>query len=421
MTTSPNTNYFNSAKYLIEVIQALSKAHNLEDITRVVRIAARELTNADGATFVLREGENCFYAEENAISPLWKGKRFPMEICISGWVMKNAKSVIIGDIYKDARIPVEAYRPTFVKSLLMVPIRTQSPIGAIGNYWATPYNPTLEQIEILQALADSTSIAMENVKLYSELEQRVKDRTQELEQANSELEAFSYSVSHDLRTPLRHISGFIELLQNNESSNISEKSKRYINIISESSKKMGTLIDELLSFSQMGKADICSTEIELNPMVEEVIRNQTEMLEKTNITWVIGALPTIKADFAMLEVVLNNLISNAIKYTSTKSEPRVEIGFLTSKPENEGNKGNKGNEQEIIFIHDNGVGFDMQYAEKLFGVFQRLHNDNEFKGIGIGLATVKRIIERHNGRVWAESELGKGTTFYFSLPKLNTK
>jgi len=172
---------------LVGVVQELSLARDLGAVMAVVRRAARELTGADGATFVLRDGDQCYYAEENAISPLWKGRRFPMSLCISGWVMLNRQSTVIEDIFTDPRIPVEAYRPTFVRSLAMVPIRTREPIGAIGNYWARPYRPSREQVAILQALADSTAVAMENVQIYGELEQRVSDRTAALREANEQL------------------------------------------------------------------------------------------------------------------------------------------------------------------------------------------------------------------------------------------
>ena len=172
---------------LVGVVQELSLARDLDAVTAVVRRAARELTGADGATFVLRDGDQCYYAEENAISPLWKGRRFPMGLCISGWVMLNRRSTVIEDIFTDPRIPIEAYRPTFVRSLVMVPIRTREPIGAIGNYWARPYRPSPDQVAILQALADSTAVALENVQIYGELEQRVRDRTAALQEANEQL------------------------------------------------------------------------------------------------------------------------------------------------------------------------------------------------------------------------------------------
>jgi diguanylate cyclase (GGDEF)-like protein len=175
-----------------------------------VRKAARELTGCDGATFVLRDNGKCHYADEDAIEPLWKGSRFPMEMCISGWAMLNKQPAVIPDIYVDPRIPHAAYRPTFVKSLVMVPIRQLDPIGAIGNYWAEHRQPTDEEVRLLQALADSASIAMENVQVYAELEARVKARTAELEKANAEIQQVSIT---DAMTGLRNRRGFYLLAE----------------------------------------------------------------------------------------------------------------------------------------------------------------------------------------------------------------
>src|SRR5262245_24907567 len=174
---------------LVEVVQRLSLARDLPTVQDIVRRAARRLTGADGATFVLRDGDRCFYADEDAIAPLWKGQRFPMSACISGWAMIHRRSVAIEDIYADDRIPHDAYRPTFVKSLVMVPIRTLDPIGAIGNYWAQQHPPTEEEIKLLQALADTTAVALENIRVFTELEDRVRARTAELTDANRRLEA----------------------------------------------------------------------------------------------------------------------------------------------------------------------------------------------------------------------------------------
>jgi diguanylate cyclase (GGDEF)-like protein len=182
--TSHSAAYVKGMERLLPAVQELSLARDIEGVQRVVRSAARELTGADGATFVLRDGPNCFYADEDAISPLWKGRRFPLETCISGWSMLNRQPAVIPDIYEDARIPADAYRPTFVQSLVMVPIRTVDPVGAIGNYWAKKRQPSEEEVRLLQALADCTSIAIENIRNFSDLEQRVRDRTAELQRAH---------------------------------------------------------------------------------------------------------------------------------------------------------------------------------------------------------------------------------------------
>jgi GAF domain-containing protein len=177
-----------SLEQLVTVVQELSLARSLDTVMQIVRREARRLTGADGATFILREGDQCYYAEEDAIAPLWKGRRFPMELCISGWVMLNRTPAVIPDISSDPRIPADAYLPTFVQSLVIVPIRTIAPVGAIGNYWAERRQPTPAEVNLLQALADTTAVALENVQVYHELEQRVRSRTAQLEQTVDQLQ-----------------------------------------------------------------------------------------------------------------------------------------------------------------------------------------------------------------------------------------
>src|SRR6218665_719991 len=180
---------------LVKAVQELSLARDVSRVMEIVRSVSRELTGADGASFVLKDNDMCYYADEEAIAPLFKGQRFPLRMCISGWSMINKRHVTIGDIYLDPRIPHEVYRPTFVKSLLMVPIRKINPVGAIGNYWAKYHLPTEEEITVLQSLADITAVTLENINVYAELEERVRQRTRDLEEMNRELESFSYSVS----------------------------------------------------------------------------------------------------------------------------------------------------------------------------------------------------------------------------------
>ncbi|CAN5873336.1 hypothetical protein BH10ACT9_BH10ACT9_58600 [soil metagenome] len=205
-----DTAYLHGMERLVQAVQELSLARTLEDVQRIVRTAARELTGCDGATFVLRDNGKCYYADEDAIEPLWKGSRFPMEICISGWAMLNREAAVISDIYVDDRIPHEAYRPTFVKSLVMVPIRKLDPVGAIGNYWAYQRQPSEQEVSLLQALANATAVAMENVQILSELEQRVLDRTAELETANGEIQKLSIT---DELTGLNNRRGFFLLAE----------------------------------------------------------------------------------------------------------------------------------------------------------------------------------------------------------------
>lgn len=205
-----DSDYVDGMERLVHAIQELSLARTLPDLQRIVRSSARELTGCDGATFVLRDNDSCYYADEDAIAPLWKGSRFPIGSCISGWAMLNRDAAVIPDIYGDPRIPHALYRPTFVKSLVMVPIRKLEPIGAIGNYWASRHQPSDQEVHLLQALADSTSIAMENVRVYSELERRVRDRTAALEDANEEIRRLSVT---DELTGLNNRRGFYLLAE----------------------------------------------------------------------------------------------------------------------------------------------------------------------------------------------------------------
>jgi signal transduction histidine kinase len=233
----------------------------------------------------------------------------------------------------------------------------------------------------------------------------VQSANERLREANEELEAFSYSVSHDLRAPLRHIDGFVDRLSKSPAVTADEKNKRYLGIISQSARHMGNLIDDLLVFSRMGRAEMRQTKVDLAAMVNSVIEGMTEETKNRNIVFNTHDLPIVHGDPIMLQQVFANLIGNAVKYTRTRERAEIEI-TATETPE-----------EFIVLVRDNGVGFDMEYAHKLFGVFQRLHRAEEFEGTGIGLANVRRIIQRHHGRTWAEGKINEGATVYFSLPK----
>jgi len=231
-------------------------------------------------------------------------------------------------------------------------------------------------------------------------------RAVELEASNKELESFAYSVSHDLRAPLRHMVGYSELLQRQASSLLDEKSQRFIRTILESAKRMGNLIDDLLAFSRIGRAETRKTRVDLKQLVEEVVAEIGQDTKGRDIAWKIGELPVCYGDRSMLRLVVVNLVSNAAKFTRMRTPAEIEIGCVDH------------NKKEVeLFVRDNGAGFEMQYIDKLFGVFQRLHLPEQFEGTGIGLATVQRIIHRHGGQVRGEGAVDQGAIFYFSLPK----
>ncbi len=240
--------------------------------------------------------------------------------------------------------------------------------------------------------------------LNRDLERRVSERTAQLENANTELESFSYSVSHDLRAPLRHVQGFVEMLGEELQGGLSAKAERYMKTIASAAGEMGQLIDDLLSFSKMGRAEMRETTVDLDAVVRKTRERLERSVGERRVEWQVEALPRVQGDPAMLNQVLANLLDNAVKYTRPRDPARIEVGC----------SGREG-ERVVLYVRDNGAGFEMKYADKLFGVFQRLHRAEEFEGTGIGLATVRRIVGRHGGRVWAESALDRGSTFYFTV------
>jgi signal transduction histidine kinase len=392
-SSSSSPAYVRGMERLVVVVQELSLARDLATVAAIVRRAARELTGADGATFILRD----------AVGPLWKGRKFPMSACISGWSMIHRRQAVIEDIYADPRIPHDTYRPTFVKSLAMVPVRTLDPIGAIGNYWAQHHRPTEEEVRLLQALADTTAVAFENVQLYAELERRVADRTAELEAVNKELESFSYSVSHDLRAPVRAIGSFCSMIREDHERALDAEARRKLGVIEGEAERMGLLIEGLLDFSRSGRSALKPSQLDMTQMASAMFERLTAA-QSARPELRLGTLPGAAGDRTLIEQVWTNLLGNAIKFSSKKSNAVIEV------------TGTCADGECTYVVSDNGAGFDPRYAANLFGVFQRLHNDSEFPGTGIGLALVQRIVTRHGGRITAESVPGAGATFRFTLP-----
>lgn len=401
---SEASRHMQDSERLVAVVQELSLARDLASVMVIVRRAARRLTGADGANFILREGDLCFHADEDAIAPLWKGKRFPLSACVSGWVMTHRQAAVVDDVFNDPRVPADIYRPTFVKSLAMVPIRSVAPIGAIGNFWAAPHHVTSHELSMLQALADSTSIALENIRLYTELEQRVRDRTAQLEAANEELEAFAYAASHDLRAPLRHICGYSAVLQEDLAGILDEKSKGFLGRIEHATKLMGQLIDDLLGLSQAARTPVNRQRVNLSTAAREICSELQSEAPGRAVEFVIADDLWDECDPGLLLVVLRNLLANAWKFTSQQTHASIEFNRL---PQVDGSF--------HYYVRDNGVGFDMVYANKLFKPFERLNAASKFPGTGIGLTTVRRVVSKHSGRVWVEAELDVGAVFYFTL------
>jgi PAS domain S-box-containing protein len=287
-------------------------------------------------------------------------------------------------------------------------------IGKDGQYRSildrgfVQYNSEGKAVRMVGAMVDVTArrkVEAEASRLSAELEKRVEARTREIATAKEALEAFSYSVSHDLRAPLRHITGFLQLLVRNNFDRLDDEGKRYLKIILEAAQKMAHLIEALLTFARLGQSVLRMEKVDVPALVTEVIHGLEGDLGGRQVHWKIHALPEVQADATLLRQVFYNLIDNALKYTKLKEVSEIEIGAYPK------------DEQTVFFVKDNGVGFNMQYAHKLFCVFQRLHSEGEFEGHGIGLANVKRIVLRHGGQTWADAREGQGATFYFSLPQ----
>jgi len=530
---------------LSSAVTRLAAARDLDAVMAIIRDSARSIAGADGVTFVLREDDRCFYADEDAIGPLWKGQRFPLSQCASGWAILNRETAVIEDVYNDERVPQEAYRKTFVKSMIMVPMRRSDPIGAIGCYWASRYRPDSEEVGLIEALAEAAGTALDSIALYRDLEERVRERTAMLEEANvsiienairiedlynhapcgyhsldengvfveindtelewlgysrgevvgkraftdfvtdeskmfflqnfpqfkergfirdmefeiirhdgttlpvlvsatairdaegrylrsrstvmdfsevknardklgryaarleesnRELESFSYSVSHDLRAPLRSIDGFSQVILEDYRERLDDTGRDYLGRIRAATMRMAQLIDDILKLSRLGRADMRYERVDLGAMAEAVMAELRARDPGRAADILIDKNLDAVGDPALLKVVLDNLLGNAWKFTSRRKKARIQFGMLENGASRE------------FFIRDNGVGFNMIYADKLFGPFQRLHRTEEFEGTGIGLALARRIIGRHGGVIRVESEEGKGTCFYFTVP-----
>ena len=276
----------------------------------------------------------------------------------------------------------------------------------VASRWSLQRDQQRRPVAILETGNDITARKSWEEEMQA-LNQELAKRSSALEASNKELEAFAYSISHDLRAPLRHTAGFAELLCKSAAASLDEKSQRYLKMIQEAANRMGSLIDDLLGFSRISRAEAHYCNLSLQQLVQEAMAEVGQDVKDRKIVWKIDPLPEWYGDRSMLRLALVNLISNAVKFSRTRPQAKIEVGCTENK-----------HDHVVLFVRDNGVGFDMKYSNKLFGVFQRLHPQEAFEGTGIGLATVQRIVHRHGGRVWAEGTVGGGATFYFSLSKI---
>ncbi len=380
---------------LINVIQALSTCRDLDSIVAVLRGAARRLTGADGITVVLRDGDNCHYAEEDAVGPLWKGRRFPMKTCISGWCMLNAEAAVIEDIYDDPRIPHDAYRPTFVKSLAMVPIRKEEPIGAIGAYWKDNHLATEDELAVLEALGGSASTAFANVQLIAMLND-----------ANRRKDEFISMLGHELRNPLAPIRNALQLIQRSPGkapAEVCEMMERQI-------RHLVRIVDDLLDASRVANGQIVlkSETVDLGRLLRECLADRQTQFKKAGLildTSGLDGQECVVGDPTRLTQIFANIIDNSIKFTPAGGRVAVALscddGYVK------------------ISIADNGEGIDGKLLSQLFETFAQADRSlaRTKGGLGLGLSIVRGLTVLHGGSVEVQSKgTGQGATFTVTLP-----
>jgi len=400
---------------IYELSRAITRGLSEDEVVQRTVAAASQQSDAGAVQLLVPavEGTELVVGGAWGASNYWpESVRFPIDESITRWLASSREQLSAWD---GSSAPEAVFAPPFPGERLGVAL----PIVAGGHFYgilrfcarATQRRLTLGQVKALEILAGTAAAAFEAASLLTqlrtlnqELEQRVRDRTQELQAANADLESFSYSVSHDLRAPLRVVDGYCQMFMDEFGAGIAPEGREILGKARAGATRMNQLIDDLLRLARFSRQPLHTRPVETGALVKRVVANLQEQLQGRSVQFEIGALPDCVADAALLEQVFTNLLSNALKFTAGRSNTRIEVGSSSEGAE------------QIFFVKDNGVGFDMRYAERLFGVFQRLHSQAEFAGTGIGLSIVHRIIRRHGGRTWAEGALQQGATFYFSLP-----
>lgn len=392
---------------LIQLVQRLSFCHDLDKVMAVLRESARQLTGADGLTVVLREGDLCHYVEEDAIGPLWKGRRFPLEACISGWCMIHRRQVSIVDIYADPRIPHEAYRPTFVKSLAMTPIRSEDPVGAIGAYWASFHQASAEELEVLQALGDSAALALANVQI-----------VRELQDASRRKEEFLAMLAHELRNPLAPLRNALHLLRlrAQDEDEVAAKARE---MMERQVQQLARMVDDLLDVARIrsGKVTLRCERLDLARLVRQALEDRRSLLEQAGITLETDLPQTpiwVQGDPTRLAQVLGNLLDNSGKFTP--SGGRVSVRLAPDNPDDPGDLGHRA----VLTVRDTGVGIAAEVLPHIFEVFGQARQplDRSQGGLGLGLSVVRGLLELHAGTIQAASGgPGEGSEFTIRLPQ----
>lgn len=396
MTTTSDTPTDLSAHVLARTVERLSYATTQEHVTEVIAAAVRQLMGADGATVVLREDDVCFYADEDAVGPMWKGQRFPADSCVSGWAMDHHRSVVIPDVYADDRVPHDAYRATFVRSMVMTPVRSADPIGALGAYWSDPHRATTAQVRQLEVLANFAAVALENLELRSTVKRREDER--------DALEVAIHSLAHDLRNPVIAMMGYAELIEAEFSAETeSPLARSYARTIVAAGHRLSAQIDKMLTLYRVLDQPIEPEVLDLSALAREIGAELQGHMPGRDLRIEVADGLSAVADPVLARILLENLIGNAVKYSARNAESRVEVSLAEGT-------------ENLFVVRDNGVGFDPAESDRLWQPMSRLHSDKEFLGSGLGLASVARIVKLHGGTVAATARPGEGASFFFSLP-----
>jgi signal transduction histidine kinase len=381
---------------LLAAIHRLSTARDVAAVMEVVRTSARELTGADGVTFVLREGNLVHYAEENAVGPLWKGRRFPAEMCISGWAIAHRQTVVIEDIYADPRIPHDAYGPTFVRSLAMTPVRVADPLGAIGAYWASHHRATEREVWVLEALAATAGVALENAYLAARLHEAIGDR-----------DDFLAMVSHELKAPLTPAFAAVQLVKTlvagGEPS--ADVLAPYVDMAETALGRLSRLVSDLLEVAQLprGGLTLQRAPVDLAELVDEVLAVQLATTPDCGVDVAVDVRHPVRGhwDRVRLRRVLSHLLGNALKF-GAGSPVRVALEVV--------------DDEAVLVVADQGPGIRAEDQERIFERFVRAASAATTSGFGLGLWLVREIVEAHGGRIGLTSVEGAGSTFRVTLP-----
>ncbi|QSQ22660.1 GAF domain-containing sensor histidine kinase [Pyxidicoccus parkwayensis] len=382
------------------IARELGNAESDTDVIDVIRRAARKWVGCDGVTFVIRDGDECCYVDEDAIGPLFKGRRFPLTACVSGWCMMNGRLTVIPDVFADPRVPTEAYAPTFVKSMAMVPVGQGQVSAAIGAYWQIRFEPTNDQLARLESLATVTASCLQNIALRRSLERQVAERTVELRAANTQLQAFAATVAHDLRNLIQVVRSSSNWLA---SETLPDEQHEAAQDIHAAAERMNDITESLirLHFAKVG--GLAPRQTDLSAVSEDIIRAIRARHGASSVESHVEPGLVFTVDEGLMRVALTNLLENAWKFVVGRPGARVAVA--------------RGATPASLVVEDNGIGFDTHSAPKLFEPFVRLPSASSYAGTGLGLATVLNIIHRHGGTIRAEGKSGVGARFIIELPE----